>query len=355
MTALGKITCIFLLVALTIYGLVVGQDFLLPFVLAVVIWFFLVAITGGIQALSFGKFTIPYWLAFLGSFLILFGLGHLVFSIFSSNVFSFIEQAPTYQVKFVRLYRSLMAYLGLEEPPYFFGELNQINFVNLITRFLAMITLIASNMGLILIYILFLLLEQHTFPRKLQAMIRNAKNLESANEVLGEIGTRVQSYVRLKTLFSLLTGLASYLIMLGVGLDFAGFWAFLIFLLNYIPTIGSFVATTLPLLFSILQFEAWTPFLILAVCLIGIQFVIGNILEPPLMGRSFDLSTLVILLSLALWGRIWGIIGMFLCVPIMVIVKIILDVFPSSRPLAIFLSSGRYLSEPGRRGKARSH
>ena len=126
--------------------------------------------------------------------------------------------------------------------------------------------------------------------------------------------------------------------MLFIGIDAPLFWAFLIFVLNFIPTIGSLIATTFPTIFAILQFGEFTPgFLVLAI--IGsIQLVVGNFIEPKLMGNTLNISPLVVFLTLAIWGVMWGVIGMLLSVPITVILIIIMSEFPGTKPIAILLS-----------------
>jgi predicted PurR-regulated permease PerM len=123
-----------------------------------------------------------------------------------------------------------------------------------------------------------------------------------------------------------------------VGLDFAAFWALLVFILNFIPTIGSIVATILPGLLGLVQFESWKPVIILLVGITVIQQALGNFIEPNLMGMTLNLSPLVVVMSLILWGMLWGIVGMFLCVPITVILVIILGNFPATRWVAVLLS-----------------
>ena len=142
-----------------------------------------------------------------------------------------------------------------------------------------------------------------------------------------------------------MTGLISYLVLKVVGVDFASFWAVLIFLLNFIPTIGSIIATLFPSLLTLVQFPTLGPFIATISVLTAVQFCIGSLLEPRLMGNRLNLSPIVILLSLGLWGSVWGIPGMFLCVPITVIIMIICSYFPGTRPLAILLSgNGKVVS-----------
>ena len=149
---------------------------------------------------------------------------------------------------------------------------------------------------------------------------------------------QIQTYVAIKTLTSLMTGLISYIILLMVGVDFAEFWGFIIFLLNYIPTVGSLLGIIFPALLTLIQFANPVPFFIVLGSIGSIQFIIGNIIEPRLTGSSLNISPLVVILSLALWGSIWGIVGMFLCVTLTVIAMIIFSYFDRTRPLAILLS-----------------
>ncbi|MFC1616553.1 AI-2E family transporter, partial [Patescibacteria group bacterium] len=130
-----------------------------------------------------------------------------------------------------------------------------------------------------------------------------------------------------------------YVVLKVIGVDFPEFWAFIIFLFNYIPVVGSLVAVSFPIMLSLVQFPGLLVGLIVTVCLFSIQFIVSNFVEPPLIGNSLNLSPVVIVLSLALWGSIWGIIGMILCVPITVIVNIVFSKFPNTRPVAILLSS----------------
>jgi len=111
-----------------------------------------------------------------------------------------------------------------------------------------------------------------------------------------------------------------------------------IFVMNYIPVVGSILGTVFPSLLALIQFDSFYPFIIVTGLICLMQFLTGNILEPRVMGNRLNLSPLVILLSLTLWGAIWGIVGMFLCVPIMVIVMIVFSHFSKTRAIAVMLS-----------------
>jgi AI-2 transport protein TqsA len=126
--------------------------------------------------------------------------------------------------------------------------------------------------------------------------------------------------------------------MRAVGLEFAETWALLTVFFNFIPNIGSIIATLVITAAAFIQFEAWEPILIVFGGVGVIQFMIGNVIEPSVMGRSLRLSSFVVILSLTFWGAIWGIVGMFLAVPIMVMIMIVCSHVPSLRVVAILLS-----------------
>ena len=137
---------------------------------------------------------------------------------------------------------------------------------------------------------------------------------------------------------SLLTAVLSYIVMVLLGVDFPVLWAFIIFILNYIPYIGSLIASLLPGLFAIFQFASFWPFIYIFVAVEAVQILVGNYIEPKVMGKTLNLSPLVVVIALSFWGAIWGILGMILSVPIVSILIIICAQFPSTRPVAVMLS-----------------
>ena len=157
-------------------------------------------------------------------------------------------------------------------------------------------------------------------------------------ETRSKIEWSVARYLGIKTLVSLITGFFSYLVFAFCDLNFAVFWAFLIFLLNYIPTIGSLLATIFPAVFSLLQFGDFSIGLIIFFVVGFIQVIIGNFLEPKWLGNSMNISPLLSIISLVFWGAIWGTTGMIISVPVTVVILIILSKFESYQSLAILLS-----------------
>jgi predicted PurR-regulated permease PerM len=142
------------------------------------------------------------------------------------------------------------------------------------------------------------------------------------------VKTSITTYVKVKFLVSLGTGSLFSIICLIFDVDFALFWGFLAFSFNFIPTVGSFIATLPAVLLGIIQIESAPMVVLFVLCLVAVQIVFGNILEPKLVGRSFAINTVFVILSLVFWGYLWGIVGMVLSTPILVLVKAILDQFP---------------------------
>ena len=150
-----------------------------------------------------------------------------------------------------------------------------------------------------------------------------------------------------KTIISLLTAGISYTVFRLLGLEFAETWAVLTFALNFIPSIGSIVAVIFPALVSLVQFDSVTPFLIIVFFCGTVQFLIGNFLDPAMLGRSLNMSSFMVILSLTFWTVVWGLIGAFLSVPLTVCILIVFSHIPATRPLAILMSKDGRLSTEG--------
>ena len=167
--------------------------------------------------------------------------------------------------------------------------------------------------------------------------------LQKFSSMLGRINRQMSKYLLLKAIISLLTGLLFYLTAVVTGLDFALVWGVLSVLMNFIPTIGSIIVTSLTILMAVIQFapDAWINVVYVIILTVSIEMVLGNIIDPRLQGVQLNMSPLMILISLSLWGFIWGLPGMFLAVPIMSIIQIVCAIVPPLKPVAVLLSSGK--------------
>jgi predicted PurR-regulated permease PerM len=191
----------------------------------------------------------------------------------------------------------------------------------------------------VLIYLVFLIAERVSLPGRLARAFGQAR-AAAILTVIETINRAVHDYIALKTFVSALQGFLSFAVLAIFGVDFAVMWGVVIFLFNFIPYIGSFVAVSLPIVLSILQYaeQPWKPLLI-TLSLLLIQRIVDNFIEPRLTGQKLGVSPLIVLLSLAFWGWLWGIVGMILAVPLTVIGKIILANIHDTKSLAILMSN----------------
>lgn len=198
---------------------------------------------------------------------------------------------------------------------------------------------LATSMGMVIVYMIFMFVEQSTFHKKLAELFPNKTQHKKMSFILNSIDENMKRYLFMKTLVSAVTGVISYIWMYMLGLEFAGIWAFAIFILSYIPTIGAIIGCGLPILFAILIGATLNELVLLSLGLIGLQILFGNIIEPKLTGTTLNLSTLAILINLVFWGLIWGVAGMFFSVPLLVATFIITAQFDSTRWIAVLLSA----------------
>lgn len=189
------------------------------------------------------------------------------------------------------------------------------------------------------LYLVFLMVEVARLPDR----VRAAYTPERADEILqlsGQVNAAIISYLRAKVLSSLVVAVPVGLILAGFGVPFALLWAVLTVLCNFIPYLGSVVAYALPVGFAFLTLPfGWQP-LTLAALVLACHVTSASVVEPLMLGRAVGLSPLVILGSLAFWGLLWGIPGMFLAVPLTVVAVIVMDHIPATRPVARLLSGG---------------
>lgn len=262
-----------------------------------------------------------------------------------TSINSFSQEFPKYEKKFLDFYEHMI--LKFELSPQDVENLNKSmdirrllmsgSLTSTITGVFASITNILGNYVLIIFYVIFILAESKSFMERVDRAFTKEKAI-TINNNLENIFSGVKSYMLGKTFLSFLQAVLIGTFLWICGVDFFIIWAFLFFLTDFIPNIGSMLATILVAITMLLQFESILFPAIVTVILIVIQNLKGNILEPKIFGARLDLSPLILLLSLVFWGYIWGIIGMILSVPIMSMIKITLMNFPQTRPYGILLS-----------------
>lgn len=260
-------------------------------------------------------------------FLSFFGFGLLI----TTSVSSFVQGASVYTEKLAVFPRWLEG--QLQSSGFDLGVLNlqdlalNLPFAEYARNLTGTLTGIVGNIALISIFVLFLLLGEK----------KNSVEGPQSIPLLEEIITKVSAYAGAKLLLSLLTGALTGLVLLTMNVNLALLFTVLTVILNFIPNVGSIIAVLLPLPIVLLQYGLGWQSLFVFGSTGFIQFAIGNVLEPRLMGRSLSLHPVVILIALVFWGLIWGIPGMFLAVPITAVLKIVIGLFQTTHGLvAIF-------------------
>lgn len=343
--SLTKITYILITLVLSFVVLQRLESLIIPFLFSVIIWL----IIRKVRRWFLEYFTsAPKWLA--TSFSSLFVLLFIFYSlrIIGGQVQEMLaeETIASYTVSMQSLGDSLVGYVDQELITEFQNRLSELDFMGQIQSLLGALSGVLGNFFMVLLYLLFLILEENLFRVKLKAMYPNSENHSRVRDLIQEITKAVESYISLKTIVSLITAAASYLALIIIGVDFALFWAILIFILNYIPAIGSLIATLFPAVIAFIQYEQFQKFALVLIVIGAIQLIVGNIVEPKVMGDNLNISPLVVILSLTFWGMIWGVVGMVLSVPIMVIIIIVMSKIPATRNIALLLSgTGKMGSE----------
>jgi AI-2 transport protein TqsA len=332
--------------AIVMAFLVLAQSFLIPLAIAILFWGLLNELIAQLCRIRIGPLGLPHWAAVIVAIgIVLFG-NALFFFVLSTEAGSIADSIPRYASQFQGLFGRLISVLGQDIAAEGERALSQLAMTSGISEVVGTAGTITWGMVLVAIYVGFLLADQHNLPRKLAALFPSADRADEIERVFFSINKNVRRYVWIQTVVSVLTAAASYVLLKVLGVNFAATWALLIFLLNYIPSIGSVLGVVFPALFALLQFGTLALFLIVTGGLTAIQFVIGNILQPVITGRSLNVSSFVVILSLTFWGAVWGIVGMFLAVPLTVVCMIVCAHLPDWRWVAIMLSADGTIEPP---------
>ena len=275
--------------------------------------------------------------------IVIFMLGKLI----TVNIGAFQEQLPAYETKFWEYAGHVLAYFdisqeqGKEMLDSFFSNFKQKRLASLgglVQSLSGSFFTFLGNLMWVLLFMVFFLAEREAFAQRLVRILGDDR-AAPVLETMTRVNQSVQQYLGLKTIISLLTGASVTVVLWLFGVDFALLWGTLVFIMNFIPTIGSIIATVPPIAVTLFQYGSISKTLMVAALLIVIQVIVGNIIEPKVMGRGLNLSPLVVLLALMFWGWVWGIPGMLLSVPLTAVIKIAMEQFDSTRTVAALISS----------------
>ncbi|NBB52956.1 AI-2E family transporter [Rhizobium sp. CRIBSB] len=245
------------------------------------------------------------------------------------------------------------ALIGQTNPPTLKDLIAGINIQSYLGSIAIQAQGVLSGAFFVLVYLAFLLASQGGFRRKLVAMFPDSGQRDEALQVFQRVRGGVEGYIWVQSVTGGLISLIAWILMKVVGLQNAEFWAFVIFVVGFIPVLGGAVAGLAPALFALVQFPTYWQAGVLFFGLQAVLFVMGNAVQPRMQGDNQNIDPVAVLLSLALFGKMWGIIGMFLSTPLAVMAMAVLAEFRGSRWMAILLSGdGRPYADKGRPGPA---
>lgn len=329
----------------------IGADVMIPLVVAVFMWYLINAIARffGFAARKYG-ITLGRLKETILAMLVIGAMLFTVYELVHSNIDAVIAEAPKFQESFSRIAHQIATTIGLDHAPTWAevdGAIGKYIDIGVVIRsFAAMLTAIASKTLLVLFFIAFLMYEQRFFSRKLKYMITDPDAEKRIHGILHTIDVKIQKYIGVKASVSFLDSLLTFGILSAFGVDFAGFWGVMAFFLHFIPYAGSFIAISLPVLITLIQFGDLSTVLMVFASLCISHAFLGHILDPYLMGNNLNLSPIVIITNLAIWGMLWGVPGMFLAIPILAIVTLALSQFETTRPIAILFSKTGVVDQP---------
>lgn len=216
---------------------------------------------------------------------------------------------------------------------------------------------VASGAFFVLVYLGFLLASQGGFRRKLVAMFPENGQRDEAMEVFQRVRAGVEGYIWVQSVTGAMICVVAWILMKAVGLQNAEFWTFVIFIVGFIPVLGGAVGGLAPPLFALVQFPTYWQAIVLLLGLQAVLFIVGNMIQPRMQGENQNIDAVAVLLSLALFGKMWGVVGMFLSTPLAVMAMAILAEFKGSMWMAVLLSGdGAPYADEGKKtrtGKSR--
>ena len=332
--SIRNIAFILVTLAIIIVGLVYGRPFLVPIVIAI-----LITILVGAGADRLKKLGLPEPLATFSALLILLTGIAVVFDVLASQADAVALAWPRYIERLNVMGDQLLRWAGPQASGKVTEAIANLDLIRQIPGLVGSAGGVFVNLVLVTIYVGFLLAERGRLSGKVDHLFSNIEHAGEMQRAIGAISESIRRYVWIKTIMALLTSGVSYAVLRTIGVDFAETWALIIFLLNYVPSIGAIIGVMFPALLALVQFDTLWQFFIIAALLAGVQLIIGNVLEPSLMGRTLNLSPFVVIASLAFWAMIWGIVGAFLSVPLTTALIIVCSHITSLRWVAVLLSA----------------
>ncbi|MFC7704130.1 AI-2E family transporter [Plastorhodobacter daqingensis] len=324
--------------AIVLFLLVQARFILISLAIAIILFSLTSDAINSIARLRIGSLRITNWVASVAAVALISGALLALSAVVLAQLNNVLSITLSYADQGQRAVAELFSWMGQDVEAAVLNSMRSIEISGWLRSAAGQAGNLLSATVLVSLFVGFLFAERVWFSTKLVNLLGDEEKARRAGNIMGSITRRVNHYLLVKTAVSAVTGLMVWIVMMIFGLELAVAMGVLTFVMNYIPNIGSIIATLLVTLVAYIQVDDLSTTLLLFILTAVIQFVNGNIIDPMLMGRALRLSSFGIIISLAFWGAVWGVPGMFLSVPIMVALMIVCSHIPGLRPIAILLS-----------------
>ena len=313
-------------------------DLFKPLVLAMIFWYLIRILSNYLTEFKIGKFRLADSVAKTISLFIITGILFLFINIMVVNIKQVVNSLEDLHAS-SHLLEQVTTYLGIENINEQLKNLPGSEEMRpLLNQMVNSLTQWVGYFIIFFIYLVFVLMEEYLFQKKLSKIYHKSENFDELVRLIEQMNLSIKRYLTVKTFASFLTAFLAYWALFFIGVKFALLWAFIIFSFNFIPYIGSFVGTFLPSVFAAIQFDSFSYFVWTFLFVQACQTLVANFIEPKIVGSSLNLSPLMVMITLTIWGNVWGVMGMLIAVPMTSILVIVLAQFDSTRSWAIFLS-----------------
>lgn len=336
--AISRILITLAAIVIILAGVKLAAEIIIPFLLSL----FIAIICSPIIRLMTDR-KVPLWLAITLLFVLFILVSFFLVGLINSTIREFTLSIPSYKILLAQRIGDLLQFaekLGIPiaiSRESIMNELDPSRIMNLVTSLLLSFSGVVTNIFVLLLVVVFMLFEAPTAKHRLAVVLsRQRDNVVAQEQHINRVIQGVIGYLGVKTVVSLLTGVSIWILLEVFDVQYAVLWATLSFLLNYIPNIGSILAGV-PIIVQALLLNGFSVGFAVSIGVMAINMIIGNVLEPRMMGRTLGLSTLVVFLSLLFWGWILGTVGMLLSVPLTMALKIALESSPSTIRYALLL------------------
>lgn len=327
-------------IALIIIALLYFDSILKPFVIALLIWFIINQLKLTIGKIKIKGKALPPTVCNVLSFIIIFSVILLVGELLINNLKGIAASMPEYMASLQAQYGDISSFVNNPEiTEQIENGINKLDLAGFATSIVNSLSGVLGNAAVITVYVIFFVMEDATARVKFAKMFpEKGDKHQKIMSSLKQISESIRSFLWQKTLISLITGAVSYVILLIMGVEYAFLWSFLIFTFNFIPYIGPLISSIFPAIFAVVVTGDLMQFVYVFAAMEGVQIILGNFVEPMMMGKGTNLGPVTVIVALAFWGMIWGMVGMILAVPVTAVLVIALAKIPATKNIAIMLS-----------------